>query len=108
MFYLKKTLEFAASHQLTLPYESKCNRLHGHTYRVVVYCKREELNENGMVLDFNEIKGVVMKLDHSHLNDSIPNPTAENIAKFLFLSIPYCYKIEVSESPSSEVTYVGD
>ncbi len=30
MYYVKKTIEVSASHQLKLSYESKCENFHGH------------------------------------------------------------------------------
>ena len=32
MYYVKKTIEISASHQLRLDYESKCENLHSHDY----------------------------------------------------------------------------
>ena len=52
---IKKTFEISASHQLDLPYESKCNNLHGHNWIVDIYVASHEL-ENGMVVDFNYLK----------------------------------------------------
>lgn len=70
-------------------------------------CRREELNENGMVVDFKEISNIVKgKLDHAYLNDVIPgNPTAENIAKWICDSIPFCVKVSVQESEGNVATY---
>jgi len=82
MFRIVKTLEFAASHRLHLPYDSPCNRLHGHNYTVEIEVAGPELNEQGMLIDFSRIKGVVMALDHRDLNETLDadNPTAERIA----------------------------
>ncbi|MEO2151689.1 MAG: 6-carboxytetrahydropterin synthase, partial [Thermococcus sp.] len=46
-----------------LPYDSKCLRIHGHTYNVDVEIWGE-LNENGMVFDFNHLSNLVKELDH--------------------------------------------
>ncbi|WP_337949151.1 6-carboxytetrahydropterin synthase, partial [Prevotella pectinovora] len=51
MYYVKKKMEIAGCHKLSLPYESKCTNLHGHNWIVTVYCKARELNEVGMVID---------------------------------------------------------
>ena len=58
MYYVKKRLQVAMAHQLTLPYESKCTRLHGHNAIITVYCCSEKLNESGMVVDFKKIKNI--------------------------------------------------
>ena len=48
MYYISKTMEIAGCHQLRLSYESKCNNLHGHNWRVTIHCKSKELNEDEM------------------------------------------------------------
>ena len=55
--------DFDSSHFLVLPYESKCLRIHGHTYNVDVEIWGE-LNENGMIFDFNHLSNLVKHLDH--------------------------------------------
>ncbi|MDI3475103.1 MAG: 6-pyruvoyltetrahydropterin/6-carboxytetrahydropterin synthase [Thermococcaceae archaeon] len=55
--------DFDSSHFLSLPYESKCLRIHGHTYNVDVEIWGD-LNENGMIFDFNHLSNLVKLLDH--------------------------------------------
>ena len=55
--------DFDSSHFLALPYESKCLRIHGHTYNVDVEIWGN-LNENGMIFDFNHLSNLVKLLDH--------------------------------------------
>lgn len=105
MYYLQKKFEVSSAHTLTLDYDSKCSTVHGHNWYITVYCKSEELNNNGMIIDFNDIKNIVMKLDHKDINDFIAQPTAENIAQFLCHSISFCYKVKVEESQNNIVTY---
>ncbi|MDN0045544.1 6-carboxytetrahydropterin synthase QueD [Megasphaera hexanoica] len=107
MYTVTKRLEIAAAHRLSLNYESQCENLHGHNWIIYVTCRREELNENGMVVDFKDISNIVKrKLDHAYLNDVIPgNPTAENIAKWICDSIPFCVKVSVQESEGNVATY---
>jgi 6-pyruvoyltetrahydropterin/6-carboxytetrahydropterin synthase len=85
--------EFAAAHYLER-YHGKCERLHGHNYRVLAYARGDALDEGGMLLDFGELKvalrEVLAKLDHRCLNE-IPAlgacPSAELIARFVFEGI---------------------
>jgi len=93
-YTLKVVTDFAASHALR-NYEGACQRLHGHNWKVEVEVKARKLNDAGMAIDFKAIKSatndVLDGLDHYHLNDIPPfdeiNPTAENIAGFIYKEI---------------------
>lgn len=110
MYYIQKTLDISASHHLTLSYESKCTRVHGHNWRITVFCKARELDENGMVADFGHIKELIQKrLDHHELNEVLPfNPTAENIARWIVDLIPTCYRASVQETEGNIAIYEED
>ena len=110
MYYVSKKLEIAACHHLNLSYESKCENLHGHNWNIVVYCKSRELNEDGMVVDFTQIKQKIHGyLDHGNLNELLSfNPTAENIARWVTDQIPQCYKCSVQESDGNIAIYEKD
>ncbi len=112
---VKKDFHFDAAHQLT-NYYGKCEALHGHRYGLSVSVKGSKNPETGMVIDFCKLKEIVTnsvltKLDHSFLNDYIENPSAENIAEWIFdrlspiLKTETCFlwKITVSETPTSHV-----
>jgi len=108
MYEIKKTLEISAAHKLALDYESKCTTLHGHNWIVTVYLRSKELNKNGMIMDFVDIKQkITAKLDHQILNDIVPfNPTAENLAKFICDELaPFCYRVDVTESENNTASY---
>lgn len=106
MFYVKKHLEVSASHQVKMP-GGKCESLHGHNWFITVYCKSENLDENGMVVDFCRIKSEIMsRIDHKNLNEVLDfNPTAENIAYWIAHLIPHCYRVDVKESRNNEAIY---
>lgn len=108
MYYISKRLEIAGAHNLKLDYESKCSNLHGHNWIINIYCKSEELDQNGMVIDFKNIKNKISdKLDHQYINEVVDfNPTAENIAKYICEEIgEKCYKVSVQESEGNIAIY---
>jgi 6-pyruvoyltetrahydropterin/6-carboxytetrahydropterin synthase len=72
-----------AAHQLKLPYESKCNFPHGHSYRVRAVIGATQLDGNGMVVDFIHVKGVIRQYDHQNLNDYFAPTTAEKFGEVL-------------------------
>ena len=105
MFYLEKTIEISAAHKLELDYSSKCSRIHGHNFSVTIFCKSKTLDKNGMVVDFNVIKDKIKILDHRGLNPLIPQPTSENIARYICGMVPKCYKVKVVESEGNKIIY---
>lgn len=110
MYYVSKRIEIAGCHHLNLSYESKCEKLHGHNWVVIVFCKAKNLNKDGMVIDFKQVKNKIHGyLDHGNFNDLLPfNPTAENIAKWIVQQIPTCYKAQVQESEGNIAIYEED
>ena len=110
MYYVQKTIEISAAHNLTLSYESKCEELHGHNWIIVVYCKAEKLNSDGMVTDFTHIKRTVKDtFDHKYINNVLSvNPSAENIAKWICDHVENCYKVSVQESEGNIAIYEKD
>jgi 6-pyruvoyltetrahydropterin/6-carboxytetrahydropterin synthase len=91
MYELMIEDHFAAAHQLR-KYSGKCEKLHGHNWKVQVTITAERLNEIGLGMDFKELKkitrDVLCTLEHSFLNDIFPfteiNPSSENIAKWIY------------------------
>ena len=91
---ITKIFKFEAAHQLS-EYDGKCNLLHGHSYKLEIEIdadiKINSLSEKapkGMICDFAKLnmyvkENIIEKLDHSHLNDTIDNPTAENLIDFI-------------------------
>lgn len=114
MYYISKEIEVSASHSLNLSYDSPCNELHGHNWKIKVFCKSEELNKEGMIVDFTYIKKAIKdRLDHKNLNTVRPfndpefNSTAENIAYDIYESLKSfgCYRVEVIEVEGSWACY---
>lgn len=73
----------------------KCSRMHGHSYRVEVAVSgtlAASGPSTGMVIDFDELSAVVRgevidALDHTTLNDLMANPTAEEIALWIWRTL---------------------
>lgn len=125
MYGLKTEASFDSAHFLT-DYYGKCENLHGHRWRMVVYLEQEELQDEGtmkdMVLDFGEFKHSVRalaeELDHAFLveEDSLAastvraleaegftltvlpfRTTAENLARYA------CERLQAEGLPVSQV-----
>jgi len=93
---VSRTFYFDAAHAIKNAEDSKCEELHGHTYRLDVEVSGPL--KNGMVIDFNNIKGVVQReilpeLDHKNLGKIIENPTAENIAVWILNRLKPCFNV---------------
>lgn len=94
MYELRIVTQMAAAHQLR-EFSGKCEKLHGHNWKIEIYVTGGELGPNGILIDFKLIKEaahrVVQKLDHTFLNELKPfqdkNPSSENIAHFVFNSL---------------------
>ncbi len=71
---------FSAAH--SIPGHKKCGKIHGHNFKVEVEIFGE-VKENGMVMDFFDLKKIVNEVisgfDHTFLNEQIEIPTSENI-----------------------------
>jgi len=120
MYRLSVEEHFDAAHYLRY-YHGKCENLHGHRFRVVVYLESAELDEAGLACDFALIKKYLREsiapFDHACLNDAAPfnkiEPSCENIASVIYDKLQACLSsspaklasVEVWESPTSGVAY---
>lgn len=88
MYRVCKRFEFSACHWLIPPYEGRCNKRHGHTWRVEIVVASEMLDPCCMVMDFHDfapLKNYIEKrFDHATVNNTVKQPTAENIARHIF------------------------
>ncbi len=115
-----KVFTFDSAHALT-QYHGKCERLHGHTYKLEVTVEGE-VKDDGMVMDFVQLKDVVKrdvidKLDHQNLNDLFENPSSELLAKWIWEKVSVAeelaaaevklHEVKLWETATSAVTYRG-
>lgn len=91
MFELTVETQFSAAHQIK-GHPGPCARLHGHNYRAAVTVAGDQLDQQGMLIDFGRLKEICREvtapLDHTFLNDlpdfANTNPTAEALAHHIF------------------------
>lgn len=109
-----KQFKFEAAHRLD-NHSGKCQRLHGHSYRVDVMARgpikeRNGASDEGMVLDFAVLstawEPLHRMLDHRFLNDLFMFPTtAENLAEWmleeLHEQVPAVFSVRVWETASA-------
>jgi 6-pyruvoyltetrahydropterin/6-carboxytetrahydropterin synthase len=111
-----KDFTFESAHKLPhVPDGHKCGRLHGHSYKVRLHFVGCANNLNGWFIDFSDIKKdfkpLLELLDHNYLNDidGLENPTAENLAKWIFTRVSkgskYIYQVEVMETCTCGAIY---
>ncbi len=90
-YTLKVITDFAAAHALR-NYPGDCSRLHGHNWKIETEVSATALDTLGIAIDFKTVKeqtkAIIDQLDHQYLNEIEPftqiNPTAENIAAFIY------------------------
>ncbi|MDH7593743.1 MAG: 6-carboxytetrahydropterin synthase [Methanomicrobiales archaeon] len=75
-----KSVFFDASHRL-MNYEGKCRRLHGHRWKVEIWCDGEMNSATGIIVDYNQIRDVVERFDHQVLLNE-KDPLAECLSRF--------------------------
>ena len=124
MFELTVEADFSAAHRLKTV-NKKCERLHGHNWKVQLFLSGKKVDKTGILLDFKEaksrLKEVITPLDHTYLNE-IPffkriSPTSENIAFYLYQKLKGLFaknkgikvaKVTVWESETTAASYFGE
>jgi len=110
-----KRFRFEAAHRLPR-YQGPCFELHGHSYELQVTLEMPVNAETGMTVDFFQLEAAVKaeildRLDHKNINDTLENPTAENIAVWIWDRLkpgfPQLAEIRLFETPDSSVAYRG-
>jgi 6-pyruvoyltetrahydropterin/6-carboxytetrahydropterin synthase len=101
-----KDFMFDAAHFLpTAPEGHPNRRMHGHSFRVVIWCEGKRNPETGFVRHFAELDAQVAvlreKLDHHVLNEikGLENPTLETIVGWIWYNLkptlPELSRIEI-------------
>ena len=109
-----KEFSFAGAHKLP-NHKGLCKNLHGHEWKICIVIKKRVDSKTGMVMDFSDLKKIVKKhviskLDHSYLNDTLSNPTAENLLVWIWNQLMFkgllkgLYSIDLWESKDSVAT----
>jgi 6-pyruvoyltetrahydropterin/6-carboxytetrahydropterin synthase len=123
VYEVSKEFSFSAAHQIRM-HGGKCERLHGHNWRVRVHARSSELNRIGMVVDFADLQKIVAdvcaRFDHQNINEIPPfdevNTTAELLARHFYVEANRrlaaddarrvrVSKVEVWENPGSLAVY---
>ena len=113
-----KVISLEAAHRLpNVPHGHKCERLHGHSYRVEIHVSGRVGRETGWVIDFADIQKAFQplydELDHHYLNEveGLSNPTSENIARWIWErlqpALPALSKVVIHETCTSGCVYQG-
>jgi 6-pyruvoyltetrahydropterin/6-carboxytetrahydropterin synthase len=91
MYEISVEKHIDAAHYLR-GYKGKCEKMHGHRYKIVVKVRAQKLNKIGLAYDFIDLKkhlgDILERYDHTCLNDVKPfdkiNPSAENLAATIY------------------------
>lgn len=112
--FVMLTKRFGFEYAHILPWHpGKCARLHGHSGKLSVRI-RARLDPNGVVEDFYDIgaavkTAVIEPLDHTFLNDVLPNPTSEELLVYIWrqlesIGLKGLWRLAFSETDSSSAT----
>ncbi len=129
LWHLTVRSDFSSAHALR-NYQGKCENIHGHNYHVEMVVEGTKLSDDvELVVDFTVLKKILKEacntLDHKDINTFPPfdkiNPSAENIARYLYKlleirlfeelkDLPYVdtislYSVSVSEKAAQTATY---
>lgn len=102
----------------TVPHIKRCEKMHGHSFKIEVSVKGQRSEETGFFYDHalisQAMKPLIELLDHSYLNEipGLENPTIENICAWfwdrLSPKLPGLYELVLHETPKARCTYRGE
>lgn len=101
MYRISKEFTFAMGHRLSY-HEGACRNIHGHNYRIVVGVKSEKLNNEGMVIDFSDLKYITKSfldmMDHALMINKVDKYAIEKMKEIL----PFLKVVELDFEPTAE------
>ncbi len=111
--------KFEAAHRLPkVPPGHKCQRLHGHSFKIELAVKGPVNEETGWFIDFGVLydlwKPLYDVLDHNYLNEvpGLENPTSEVLARWIWNklkpSLAPLERVTVFETCDARCEYEGD
>lgn len=115
---LVKEYRFEAAHRLpSVPPGHKCQRLHGHSFKVDLTIAGPVDQTSGWFIDFGDVDDLWQPLhellDHRYLNEveGLSNPTSENLAIWVWErlrpKLPSLVRVTVHETCDSRCEYEG-
>jgi 6-pyruvoyltetrahydropterin/6-carboxytetrahydropterin synthase len=115
---LTRVFQIEAAHRLPLlPKGHKCERMHGHSFKIEVRVEGECDPKLGWLMDYADIKKafepLFQQLDHNCLNEvsGLDNPTSEVLAKWVWdrlkPSLPLLTAVIVAETCNATAEYRG-
>lgn len=121
-YRLVKHFWIACAHQVYGA--GKCERIHGHNYKVTFCIEGTQLDEKQMLIDYRDIKHTIEKKYDHHLLNEFPefnpelggfSPTTERVAEIFFLEVdrlcreknnqPIVMWVEVQETEEATVRF---
>jgi len=115
MYEVKINTKFSAAHRLRY-YDGKYENLHGHNWGATVIVEAGELDAMGLGIDFvrlkKKVEDILSKLDYQNINEVPPfdklNPSAENIARWLFQGLAADINSETTRVKRVEIREMDD
>jgi 6-pyruvoyltetrahydropterin/6-carboxytetrahydropterin synthase len=110
-----KKIQLHVAHMI--PGHDTCGSMHGHTIDVVIGVRGKMDFSTGMVIDFTVLKRILQKeiidkFDHGCLNDTIPCPTAEYLAAYIYFKLNQkrmnVIMVRVHETDNNYAEFTGD
>lgn len=116
---IHKEFRFESAHRLPfVPEGHKCQRLHGHSFRVQLTATGPLREPEGWIMDFDAIRAAFeplrVQLDHNYLNEveGLENPTSENLAVWIWQrvkpTLAELSAVHVMETCTSGCVYRGE